>query len=248
MTISRLIGSVCLIFCCVLSDAALTMHGTENERKETSSFSTHKKSRAIRACKYCRGHKKKCDGQQPCWNCTIARVTCEYLQPQKRGRKRNKNKYEEQTIDLVNKSTYEPSYTNVNQKLRKNVWDSPPTDAESDKTPNYDSLLTFSQNPQEADTQEVDEDDQKPQETAEIAPSERTRPFHSEYDQGVVKEPKYPYSEQAKPSEKLDPREELCERNYKTRKVKNDIGDDSPSYFFLDQVYYAGCQKNQDQH
>lgn len=70
-----------------------------------------KSSRASRACLPCRAHKQKCDGKDPCDNCTNEDIACVYAKMQKRGRK---PKYKPNNPELHN-ATMIPSFSVVKQ-------------------------------------------------------------------------------------------------------------------------------------
>jgi len=68
------------------------MRGTQSESNlhtPTGVPTSKAPSRSYRACTWCRAHKRKCDGLEPCTTCSNSPDgrKCEYAPPQKRGRK-----------------------------------------------------------------------------------------------------------------------------------------------------------------
>jgi len=67
------------------------MRGTQSESNLLSPSHPPSKTpqRSYRACTWCRAHKRKCDGLEPCTTCANSPDgrKCEYAPPQKRGRK-----------------------------------------------------------------------------------------------------------------------------------------------------------------
>jgi len=79
---------------------------------------TKSSSRSFRACIWCRTHKRKCDGSEPCSTCSASTDPrrCEYAPPQKRGRKIKRPYADKLSIEHIPKKRQDPLETTYTEQ------------------------------------------------------------------------------------------------------------------------------------